>query len=396
MINFLNIRGLVTFAHYSIKAIMKIRLSVLALASVLVLACEEKQEGFVINAEVDGELADNTAVYLKQNNAQNRPVDRDTAYIKDGKFSFQGDQQIPELHYLFIEGIRGNIPVVVENGSIKVSAHKDSLSFASRSGTQQNDLFADFLTSSREISKKVMSMNDDMRAAAASRDTATMAALRDEYFEIQEEAKSFELNFAKENPNALISAFIVDKALVTKSIPENEIQELYNSLSDEIKNTRIGKKIGDTLQKSANVAIGAKAPDFSAPTPDGGSMALKDALGKYTIVDFWAAWCKPCRAENPNIVRVYNKYHDKGLNILGVSLDRKEEDWKKAIADDGLEWYHVSNLRYFDEIAKLYNVSAIPAMFVLDENGVIVAKNLRGPALEAKIAELFNEQAAIN
>ena len=107
------------------------------------------------------------------------------------------------------------------------------------------------------------------------------------------------------------------------------------------------------------------------------------------LVDFWAAWCRPCRAENPNIVRVYNKYKDKGFKVLGVSLDRNAEDWKQAIADDNLDWQHVSNVRYFDEIAELYNVSAIPASFILDENGVIVAKNLRGDALEEKVAELL-------
>jgi thiol-disulfide isomerase/thioredoxin len=112
-------------------------------------------------------------------------------------------------------------------------------------------------------------------------------------------------------------------------------------------------------------------------------------LGKVTLVDFWAAWCRPCRAENPNIVKVYSKYKDKGLSVLGVSLDRNANDWINAIEQDGLTWHHVSNVRYFDEIAELYNVRAIPASFILDENGVIVAKNLRGPALEAKIAELL-------
>ena len=120
-------------------------------------------------------------------------------------------------------------------------------------------------------------------------------------------------------------------------------------------------------------------------------MALADVLGKVTLIDFWAAWCKPCRAENPNVVSVYNKYHDKGLNIIGVSLDRTADAWKKAIEDDGLRWNHVSHVAYFnDPIAKLYNVNAIPAAFLLDENGVIIAKNLRGPALEEKVAELLN------
>jgi len=114
-------------------------------------------------------------------------------------------------------------------------------------------------------------------------------------------------------------------------------------------------------------------------------------LGKVTLVDFWAAWCKPCRLENPNVVAVYKKYHDKGLNIVGVSLDKSADDWKKAIQDDGLTWNHVSHIKYFqDPIARLYNVDAIPAAFLLDENGVIIAKNLRGTELEAKVAELLN------
>jgi thiol-disulfide isomerase/thioredoxin len=113
-------------------------------------------------------------------------------------------------------------------------------------------------------------------------------------------------------------------------------------------------------------------------------------MGKVTLIDFWAAWCKPCRAENPNVVSAYKKYHDKGLNIIGVSLDRSAEDWKKAIADDGLIWNQVSHVAYFeDPIAKLYGVDAIPAAFLLDENGVIVAKNLRGSQLEEKVAELL-------
>ena len=142
--------------------------------------------------------------------------------------------------------------------------------------------------------------------------------------------------------------------------------------------------------KTKNTAIGAKAPDFSAPGPDGEQIALNDVLGKVTLVDFWAAWCKPCRAENPNVVAAYKKYHDKGLNILGVSLDRKADAWKKAIADDGLEWNHVSHVQYFGPIAKLYNVDAIPAAFLLDENGIIIAKNLRGKALHDKISELLD------
>ena len=119
-------------------------------------------------------------------------------------------------------------------------------------------------------------------------------------------------------------------------------------------------------------------------------VSLKESLGKVTIVDFWASWCGPCRQENPNVVAIYNDLHAKGLNIIGVSLDKDASKWKEAIAKDKLTWTHVSNLKFWDEpIAKLYHVEAIPATFILDAAGNVVAKDLRGDALRAKIVELL-------
>jgi thiol-disulfide isomerase/thioredoxin len=120
---------------------------------------------------------------------------------------------------------------------------------------------------------------------------------------------------------------------------------------------------------------------------------LKDAMGEYTIIDFWASWCGPCRKENPNVVRVYNNYHDKGLNIISVSLDKagQKDRWIKAIKKDKMDWFHVSNLQFWqDPIAKQYGVRSIPATFLLDKNGIIIAKNLRGNALDAKVASLLD------
>lgn len=354
-----------------------------------VASCNSNPDGYTIEGTVTGDLKDGTSVYLKKANEQNQPVDVDTAIVENGLFTFTGTTLSPELHYLFIDQTQGNIPLVLEQGSIEVSTHKDSLAYADVKGTQQNKLFADFLSSSRALSRRALSMNDDMREASVRRDTVVMNSLREEYFELQEEAKDFELNFAKENPDALISALIIDKLLSTGSIPVPEIKDLFEALTPEIKNTKVGERIKERLEKAENAAVGSRAPNFKAPTPTGEELALHDVLGKATILDFWAAWCKPCRAENPNVVRIYEKYRGQGLSILGVSLDRKAEDWKRAIEEDGLEWNHVSNVQYFDEIAELYNVNAIPATFVLDENGIIVAKNLRGAALEAKIGELL-------
>lgn len=376
---------------------MKKILLVLSLI-IAVVACNQKPEGFVIEGTITGELENGTKVYLKKLGDNNQPLEIDTTAVTDGKFVFEGIAGIPEAHFIFIGTSQAYILVVLENGEIALTAQKDSLALAKVEGTPQNDMLAAFMKKRQAMSQKSMDIQKDMEAANASRDQVAMTSLNEEMNDFQEEYKSFEMDYIKANPSALISVMLLDNAISRRSIEPSEVQGVYDSLSPEIKETKIAKKIAGQLEgikarveKEKSTEIGKKAPSFTAPGVNGEQLVLNDMLGKVTLVDFWAAWCKPCRAENPNVVAVYKKYHDKGLNIVGVSLDRSADDWKKAIQDDGLTWNHVSHIKYFqDPIAQLYNVDAIPAAFLLDENGVIVAKNLRGQALEAKVAELLN------
>ena len=373
------------------------RNSLLLLTIALIMfSCNQEPDGFTINGTLRGEFEEGTNVFLKKIGDDNQPVEVDTAKLSEGQFQFKGISSTPELHYIFVDKTPGYTAVILENGEIEFSAQKDSLGFAEIKGTPQNDVFADYLDKSRELSERRLAIQQDMQNAAGQE--AVITGLRDEMQDLIDEYKDFEVDYIKKNPNALISALLLDRAIATKAMPVDEVQKLYNALTQEIKDSKPGKRVLDGIEalKTAeetkkNTEIGATAPNFSGPNPEGKNIALADVMGKVTLVDFWAAWCKPCRAENPNVVAVYNKYHNKGLNIVGVSLDRTAEAWKKAIVDDGLEWNHISNIAYFDDqIAKLYNVDAIPAAFLLDANGVIVAKNLRGPALEEKVAELLN------
>ena len=169
-------------------------------------------------------------------------------------------------------------------------------------------------------------------------------------------------------------------------------EDIRNKPSNSIKLIKIQQKI-DAAEAVSSIAVGALAPDFTAPNPEGEAITMSAIKGKITIIDFWASWCRPCRVENPTYVRLYEQYHDKGLEIISVSLDRQNQKqrWIDAIEKDKLTWYNVSNLKFWnDPVAKLYNITSIPAAFIIDEQGVIIAERLRGPVLEAKIAELLD------
>ncbi|WP_461532761.1 redoxin domain-containing protein [Sinomicrobium sp.] len=365
------------------------KLGVLLLIAFAVIACDQQsKDNYTITVKADG-LEDGKQVFLKKTDENGQPIDVDTTEVMNGAFTFTGKAEIPELHFLIIDQI-GNIPVIVENGNIEIEAYKDSLNYSKLGGTPSNDDFYTFMSGTRGISDKIKALREQMMKASQERDTVTIATLQDAYGDIQVEAGDYELDFVENHSDSYISALILERMLMTQSQTPEKIKELLSGLSENTKQTKVAQRLTERIENLTKTSIGAIAPDFSAPTPEGNELSLNDIKGKVTIIDFWAAWCKPCRIENPNVVKLYEKYKDKGLSIIGVSLDRKKEEWEQAIAEDQLPWHHVSNLKFWqDPIAQLYNVRAIPATFILDENGKIIAKDLRGDALEAKLAELF-------
>lgn len=165
---------------------------------------------------------------------------------------------------------------------------------------------------------------------------------------------------------------------------EADVKALLVAFQNEMRSKQMA------AQQRGNFAPGMAAPEISLPDPDGNLVSLSGLKGKYVLIDFWASWCKPCRLENPNVVRVYNTYKDKGFEILGVSLDRTKDAWVKAIDQDGLGWLHVSDLRFWNSAAaQTYKVSSIPYTVLVDPDGKILAERLRGPSLEAKLKEIF-------
>ncbi len=173
----------------------------------------------------------------------------------------------------------------------------------------------------------------------------------------------------------------------------DEVSGFYNNLTDRVKQSSVGINLKKKLDEMGMVSVGGIAPNFKAQTPEGKELSLYDLRGHIVLLDFWASWCGPCMAEMPNVKEIYKKYHDKGLEILGVSLDSKKDAWVKAIQQNELNWNHVSTLSKFDcPIAKRFRVTGIPRMYILDQEGKIVAQDLRGEALKEKMASLFGNE----
>jgi len=226
--------------------------------------------------------------------------------------------------------------------------------------------------------------------AQMSGDQNMMKGLYNEFMQNDEKKTAFKKEYIRNNPSSFILPAILRS--ISYNLEENELEELVNILDKKVKQTPEAKSIILRIEALRNTAIGMKAPDFEQNDPDGKTIRLSEKIGsKLLLIDFWASWCAPCREENPNLVAVYQKFQTKGFDILGVSLDNKKENWLKAIADDKLTWTHVSNLKSWDNpAAEKYAVGSIPANFLLDENGVILAKNLRNDELFKKVAELID------
>lgn len=360
--------------------------------TIILFGCQKESNTYNIDGVAQG-FSDGTQiiVYERLDNKQPEPVD--TLTVQGEKFtaSYPKSDKL-SMGYLMVEEPRGSVAFFPENDDLKVYMYKDSMASSYTSGGAQNELYREYLGQIRQYAQKSQELSQQFQQARREQDNLLATDIQKVSASLAADQKAYKLNFVRENSNGLFSALLLTEMLSRKEIGAAEAKEISKGFPPRIANSELVKDLNRTIEKMKRADVGGIAPDFTAPTPDGQMMSLKEAMGKYTIIDFWASWCKPCRRENPNVVKVYEKYHDKGLNIISVSLDRtgQKERWIKAIEDDNMDWYHVSNLKFWqDPIAKTYNVRAIPATFLLDENGKIIDKDLRGNALQQRMAELL-------
>ena len=364
---------------------MKIRLLSLVVALLALVACSKP----TFNVKVELQNAEGKMVYL-QKFEDNKSTIIDSVLMQGNVANFTVEEGNPATYYsIRVEKVRYAIGFFSENNDVTIVGDVKDNSTTQITASYAQQLINEYEQENIKFYDQFRELGKNYELAAQANDEAAMEKIYDEYEQVEKNQTSYRNLFIAKNYNSFISSYILYNNRLNYEL--NELEDFVNHFNISQDN-EFSKLLNEYILQLKRVAVGQPYLDFTQETPEGTLLSLSELVGKskLLLVDFWASWCGPCRGENPNVVAVYKEYHEKGFDVLGVSLDMKKENWIKAIEDDGLIWHNVSDLKYWNnEAAQDYAVSSIPSNVLIDENGTIIAKNLRGEDLRKKVEELL-------